>query len=187
MKNTLKTLFISFIMSISLNSYSQYNDDDVYIKKTNENTANYQQVITKQVVGQIDSYTTKFGETFKIGDTITLGVPFRNENFDNIMQEFGLNFYPLPSNASHSIVKIKKIYARNKVVYIYTTKAQGYIYGLVITNLESSIENGEIKSSILTSDQALEELKKWKSKYDLELITEDEYNKKKVELSKFIK
>lgn len=37
-----------------------------------------------------------------------------------------------------------------------------------------------------TSEQAINELKKWKDKLDLELISQEEYDKKKNELSQFI-
>lgn len=40
---------------------------------------------------------------------------------------------------------------------------------------------------LFDSNKALIELKKWKEKLDLGLITQEEYNKKKVELSKYIK
>jgi hypothetical protein len=52
---------------------------------------------------------------------------------------------------------------------------------------ESAIENGEIKSKKMSSDDALTELKRYKDKLDLGLITQKEYDEKKTELSKLIK
>lgn len=152
-----------------------------------QSSATYDEVISKQKTGLIDKYTTQNGEEFKVGDTITLGVAFRNEKYDFIQQNAGIEYYPLPNSASNSKVVIKKFTIRMKTVYVNTTKPQGFVYGLIINNFDSAVSNGEIKSKIMTSDQALEELKKWKDKYDLGLITEEEYNKKKEELSKFIK
>jgi hypothetical protein len=149
--------------------------------------ATYNQVISKEKTGQIDKYFTQNGEEFSVGDTITLGVSFRNENFDYIQQNAGIEYYSLPNTASNSQVVIKKINIRAKSVVVSTTKPQGFVYGLIIANFDSAITNGEIKSKIMTSDQALEELKKWKDKFDLELISQEEYNLKKAELSKFIK
>ena len=57
----------------------------------------------------------------------------------------------------------------------------------MITNFDGAVSNGEIKSKIMSSDQAIEELKKWKDKLDLELISEEEYKQKKAELVKYIK
>lgn len=39
----------------------------------------------------------------------------------------------------------------------------------------------------MTSDAAMEQLKKEKEKLEMELISEEEYNKRKEELMKFIK
>jgi len=152
-----------------------------------QTSATYDEVISKQKKGEVDIYITKNGEKFKIGDTISLGVAFRNEQFDFIQQNAGISYYPLPNTASNSEVVIKKIVIRAKTVLVNTTKPQGFVYGLTIINFESAVINGEVKSKLMTSDQALEELKKWKDKLDLGLITEEEYNKKKEELSKFIK
>lgn len=41
-------------------------------------------------------------------------------------------------------------------------------------------------SSFLTSDEAIQELKKAKEKLDLELITQEEYDKIKEELKQYI-
>jgi hypothetical protein len=150
-------------------------------------TATYDEVLAKQKTGQIDKYISQKGEEFCPGDTITLGVAFRNEQFDYIQQNAAIEIYPLTNTASNSKVIIKRILIRSKTVVAYTTKPQGHIYGLIITNLDGAVSNGEVKSKIMSSDQALAELKKWKDKLDLGLITEEEYNKKKAELIKFIK
>jgi hypothetical protein len=53
--------------------------------------------------------------------------------------------------------------------------------------LEDAILVGEIKSFGMTSDEALTELKKAKDKLDLGIITQEEYDLKKAELTPFIK
>lgn len=148
--------------------------------------ATYEDVISKKVKGRINTYISKSGEEFSVGDTITLGVAFRNEQFDFIQQNAGIAVYPLPNTASGSLVTIKKITIRSKTTLISTTKPQGLVYALLITNVEGALENREIVSRILSSDEALEELKKWKSKLDLDLITSEEYEAKKKELAKYI-
>lgn len=151
-----------------------------------QKTATYNQVINKEVKGSLESYTTQAGEVFKVGDEIELGVP-KGRDFAFIKQEFALNFYPLSSTASHSKVKIKAINASSRLVTIRTTPAQGYVYGLWIMNFESAIKDGEVKTNLMSSNEALDELKRWKDKFDLGLISEEEYLKKKTELSKLIK
>jgi hypothetical protein len=49
------------------------------------------------------------------------------------------------------------------------------------------MSTGEIKGTGLTSDDALAELKKAKDKLDLGLITQEQYDLKKSELTPFIK
>ena len=53
--------------------------------------------------------------------------------------------------------------------------------------VENALASGELKSSIMTSDEALAELKKAKDKLDLDLISNDEYERIKSELKKYIK
>lgn len=175
MKNIKIVLIIkSFILLLSTISVAQI-------------SASYNEVISKQKKGQIDKYITQRGEEFKVGDTITIGVAFRNEQYDFIQQNAGIAYYPLQNIASNSKVIIKSINVNSKIVIVNTTKPQGYVYGLIIANFESAILNGEVKSKIMSSDEALNELKKCKDKLDLGLISEEEYKKKKEELSKYIK
>jgi hypothetical protein len=152
-----------------------------------QTSATFDEVNSKQKKGFVDKYITQNGEEFKVGDTITLGVAFRNDLFDFIQQNAGIAYYPLTNAASHSKVVIKNIKISMKTIQVNTTKPQGHVYGLMIYNLESAIKNGEIVSKIMTSDQALTELKKWKDKLDLGIINEEEFNKKKEELMKYIK
>jgi len=174
MKRLKLLLVLIQVLSISLSVNSQ-------------TIATYDEVVSKQKKGEIDKYITQSGEEFKVGDTITLGVAFRNEQFDFIMQNAVVAQYPLPNSASNSKVVIKKITIRSKTVLVNTTKAQGLVYGLIVVNFDSAVLNGEIKSKIMSSDEALEELKKCKDKLELGLITEEEYQAKKKELSKYIK
>ena len=58
--------------------------------------------------------------------------------------------------------------------------------GLACTNFEEAIAVGEIQTQMKSSDAALQELKKWKEKLDLQIITQEEYDAKKAELMKYI-
>ena len=173
MKSIKLFLISGFAVLIPMTSFSQV-------------TATYDEVSSKKVKGQLTTYITQKGEAFSIGDTITLGTAMSNEQFDLIEQNSGLSFEPLSNVASHSQVVIKKIKALSKIVYVRTTKPQGGTFGLMITNFEAAVINGEVQSKIMSSDQALEELIKWKSKLDLGLITQEEYEAKKKELAKLI-
>jgi hypothetical protein len=150
--------------------------------------ATYDEVITKKKKGKITTYITKRGQEICEGDTITIGVPFNNDNYDYIYQFAGISTYPLTSMASGSKVRIKRMKAHMKMVYLYTTKPNGFVYGLYVGNVEGALENGElVDEDFITSEKALEMLKTEKDKLDLGLITQEEYDEKKIELSKFIK
>jgi hypothetical protein len=148
-------------------------------------TATFDDVQTKRVAGDIGTYISKSGETFKVGDTITIGSS-KHIEFANIWQNAGLSYYPIENSAAGSKVIVKSIKAQSRVVYLNTTKPSGYVYGLRI-KLESALEVGEVASKQLTSSEALQLLKNEKDKLDLGLITQEEYEKRKAELSKFIK
>jgi hypothetical protein len=67
-------------------------------------------------------------------------------------------------------------------------RTKGFIGTLNYTiQFENTLSNGEIKGTGMTSDEALEKLKKAKDKLDLGLITQEEYDKIKTELTPFIK
>jgi len=137
--------------------------------------------------GTFTEYISSSGQSFKVNDTLTLGVPFRNENFDFVVQNAGIAYYPLPGILSGGKVIITKIKIEGKRLKVNTTTPPGNIYSLSITNFEEAIKQGEIKSKHLSSDEALKKLKSEKEKLDLGLITQEEYNTKKAELIKYIK
>ncbi len=150
--------------------------------------ATYEQVVSKQFKGKLSEYISKDGISFKETDTIVIGPPSGKFNYAFIQQEFAMNFYPLQASATGSIVSIKSMKAASKLVYAWATKPSGAAYGIYISSLEGALEAGEISvKGQMTSDEALELLKKEKDKLDLGLITQEEFDKKKTELSKYIK
>ena len=149
--------------------------------------ATYDDVLQKRIKGSINVYVTRDGQKFSVGDTITLGKSTGVKNYEFIVQNAGLSYEPLQNAASASQVVIKSMNAIFKKLSIRTTKPQGYVFALFINNFEGAVVNGEITSNVMSSDEALKELKKWKSKLDLEIITQEEYDAKKKELVPFIK
>jgi hypothetical protein len=53
--------------------------------------------------------------------------------------------------------------------------------------LEDALNKGELKSKIMTSEEALFELKKAKDKLDLGIITQEEFNALRTKLAPLIK
>ena len=139
--------------------------------------------------GAYDGYESKDGILYKIGDKITLGVPSKDNFFSYIYEVVFLDQYDLGAERGGQQAEIKRIdYTGDKRVgYQAVLTCKGEVLSTYKVQIEKAIATGEIESSILSSDAALAELKKAKDKLDLELITQEEYDKIKAELSKFIK
>ena len=137
--------------------------------------------------GQFNEFVSVDGQSFKVGDTLTIGVPFRNNEFLYMFQNAGIAMYPVYMNASGSKVIIKKIHVMMKVLYVNVTHPQGYVYGLMINKFDEALKYGEIKTNMMSSSEAINKLKDEKEKLNLGIITQEEYDAKKSILIKFIK
>jgi hypothetical protein len=142
--------------------------------------------------GDHQSYVSKNGDTYKVGDKIKIGYPSSNKTFAFIWQGDGL-LVPLERasvNISGNEVEIKRINVSGtkRAGYTVYLKTKGHV-GIVnyTIQFENALETGEVESYGLSSDQALNQLKKAKDKLDLELITQQEYDSLKSVYSKFIK
>ncbi len=157
----------------------------------NAQTISFEEIskATKKPKGKFTTYISENGAEYKIGDNITIGIPSANGTFaflkgDGLLTPVGSN---APSTFSGRKGKIKKLWfaGTKKAGYQIVLKVEGL--GGYLIYLEGAIQTGEIESFGMTSNQALEELKKAKDKLDLELISQEEYNKIKAELIKYIK
>ena len=142
--------------------------------------------------GEYTSYIGSDGGIYKIGDRIKIGVPSSNKTFAFITQGDGIltPLQPLPAAQSGTETEIKKIFisGNKRTGYSVSMRTKGVIGLLNYTiQFENALSTGEIKGTGMTSDEALAELKKAKDKLDLGLITQEEYDKKKAELTPFIK
>ncbi len=94
------------------------------------------------------------------------------------------------TSASGTETEIKKIVivGNKRTGYSVAMRTKG-VTGLLnyTVQFENALSTGEIKGSGMTSDEALEALKKAKDKLDLGIITQEEYDKIKAELTPFIK
>lgn len=148
----------------------------------------------ERIKGKFTEYISKDGSSYKIGDKIRIGVPSSNKTFAFITEGDGilLPVTNLSVTFSGTETEIKNIIIggnkRTGFHIILRTKGNVGVPGSGYNiNFENAVENGEVKSFGMSSDEALSELKKAKDKLDLGLITQEEYNVKKEELSKFIK
>ena len=144
------------------------------------------------VRGEYTSYIASDKAVYKIGDKIKIGVPSTNKTFAFITSGDGMviPITALPVSLSGTDTEIKRIWivGNKRAGFSVNMRTKGYT-GLANNTLdfENALANGEVKGFGKTSDEALSELKKAKDKLDLGLITQEEYEKIKAELTPFIK
>jgi hypothetical protein len=134
-----------------------------------------------------DEYLSKEGFLYKVGDVIKINKPTSGDKFSFITDRFN-------QLQASSVITGKDMVIKNILVIGF--KNTGYELCMTINNstipdnilkFESAISYGEIKPKGMTSDDALNELKRAKDKLDLGLISKEEYEVKRLELIKFIK
>lgn len=142
--------------------------------------------------GEFTSYISQDNATYKIGDRIKIGVPSSNKTFAYITEGDGLllPITNLTTASSGQETEIKRIFVvgNKRAGYSVAFRTKG-ITGLsnYTIQFENALSTGEVKGFGKTSDEALTELKKAKDKLDLGLITQEEFDKSKSELAKYIK
>ena len=164
----------------------------------------------------ITAYVASDGVTYKIGSTITYGYPTNGKYYLYFLDVTGSWLNALVGNGETTaadravsqeraerienraggVATIKRIQCVpidpfNKMTCgckIYLVLNRG---GLACTNFEEAIATKEVvvKANLedMASEAAIQELKKWKEKLDLQIITQEEYDAKKAELMKKIK
>ena len=132
------------------------------------------------------------GYSYKVGDTLKIGMPSSNKTFAFITEGSALQApYQSPVSSAGTNTVIKKIYVNgnNRMGYRITIVGKG-ICGICpqyYINMEEAMASGEIKTKGITSDEAMSQLKKGKDKLDLGIITQEEFDKMKEKLVKYIK
>lgn len=143
----------------------------------------------KPKVGIYTSYVYKDGNTYKVGDKLILG-PTSLQG--RVVYAYIREVIPFLSNETVNISQ-RGSETVIKSLHLNGNKKAGYDVSIVCTRslqiqLDNAIESGEVKlAGILSSDEALSELKKAKDKLDLGVITQSVYDSLKVAYMKFIK
>lgn len=175
----MKTALLLLTLTYGLNAYcQQINYSDLNsIKK-------FEKLYT--------TYVSKDNLVFNVGDRLKIGRPSSvAQTFIYITEMDALTGTErLSAGYSGFETEIKRIrVGGNKrigyAVILYTKGVWGPSTFLI--NIENALATGEIRSSVMTSDEALAELKRAKDKLDLGLITQQEFEKLKAELAPLIK
>ena len=139
--------------------------------------------------GEYKSYTSKDGTVYKIGDTIKIGFPSSEKTFAFVTTGDGIwtPVQRVQAGASGQRSEIKKIIVdgTKRTGYVVYLKTKANI-GQYTIQIDNAVATKEIVSSVMTSDEALAQLKKAKDKLDLGLISQKEYDELKAQLTKYI-
>ena len=144
------------------------------------------------IKGQYESYVSKDGSVYKVGERVEFGNPSgTNGKFVTIQKmDIAGTLYVVGAEAINTSAEIKKIRvggtSRSGYKVSFQTKGMTGVDNYFF-NMEDAILVGEVKSFGMSSDEALTALKKAKDKLDLGLISQEEYDKIKAELTPFIK
>jgi hypothetical protein len=141
-------------------------------------------------------YTASNGVTYYVNGILTFGLgSLPNGNFKYAKHGGAMALLSYDRSKGRDQSCISKDYAGTSslIKIIESTEYNGKDVITIIlktqsirVDVENAISCGEIDGG-MTEDQALIQLKKEKHKLDLNLITQDQYNAKKAELSKYIK
>jgi len=138
-----------------------------------------------------DIYVAKDGHQYKVGDTLKIGRPSSNKTFAYIMEGNAL-VTPVPSSVSssgsNSIIKKIAVGGTKRTGFKITIVGKGIcsLCPQYYIDFEEAVATGEIQSFGMTREQAIAKLKEAKDLVDLGLMTKEDFEKLKEELSKII-
>lgn len=160
-------------------------------------TLRFDESLEDKTETDFSSYIASDGYEYKVGEKIKIGQPSTSGGFEGNKKLFAFIskgdgvFSPIMSVSSDwsgTESEILKIFvagtSRTGYKVFMRTKAMVYRYRI---NFEEALKSGEIEPKGMTEETALKKLAQEKQKLDLGLITQDQYEKVKLELSKFIK
>lgn len=177
MKHIITLLTLLFTFSITAQSYS-YEE----LKKAEK---------LNQIPKEFTEYTAGNGQVFKVGDMIVWDNPM-NEN--NVYA----HIYGLDALGTSSTFGIRNKGFESEIIKFRKggTKRMGFeIYAVCKTptganrayiSIEKALNEGEIVSNMMTREQAIAKLKESKELLDLDLMTQEEYDKIRAELTPII-
>lgn len=160
----------------------------------NAQTVTYEEVTnaTKRPRGTFDEYVTSLGESIKVGDTMYLGNPSNANN--SFLYVFEAAFASTPTLAS---IRAQSWGSEVLKIAVGGTKRMGFGVSIVsktelgltryYTEYEKALSVNEVKTEMLTRDNAIAELKEAKELFDLDMMTKEEYEAVRAKVTPIIK
>lgn len=146
--------------------------------------------------GEYDAYLAKDGHLYKKNDKLTFGITSNGKTYAYMWErENALHFLanvptlPISGKWAGKTGVIKHIYIRGnkkKGHDVLVILAVGDASRIEVRPFEMALQSGEIISQGKTKEMALKELKEAKDMLDLGLITKEQFEAKKSELSPYI-
>lgn len=164
----LLAILVLFVTNISFAQIAEYNK----LSKNNQS---------------FNEYKSKNGDIIKVGDSLMIGKAMDPDGFRYISQGGG-RMHATHGGKPFVIHKIKS-YGKEKSGFTIWISFKGYGLLPVDVDYENALAAGEIvnRTGTLTRQQAIDKLKESKELLDLEVITQEEYDAIREEVSKTIK
>lgn len=138
-----------------------------------------------------DVYVAKDNHPYKVGDTLKIGKPTSEKNFAFINEwEHFPESGRVKIEASGTNTILKRIYvggsrkAGFKIFFI--GKGKCALCGPNYIDVEEALSSGELKSFGMSKEQAIAKLKEAKDLVDLGMMSKEDFDKLKAELSPII-
>ena len=178
MKN--KFIVLSLVLLLAFN-FS--NAQQITFKQVNEST--------NRIKGKITSYVTSIGDTIKIGDKVKFGNPSNaNISFVYIYEFTALVTPTLASiraqGRNSEVLKIRVSGSKRKGYKVQFTSRTEDGFMRYFYDYETALSVGEIATDRLNRAEALAKLKESKDLWDLGMLTQEEYNVLRKELTPVI-
>lgn len=131
-------------------------------------------------------YKSKNGDVLKLGDTLILG---KASDFDGYRYLLQINIKVHATHGGKKVVINKmRVYGNEKTGFNMWFHFKGFGWTPLDLDYENALEAGEINNpkGKITRQQAIGKLKENKELLDLGVISQEEYENLKIELSKII-
>lgn len=190
----MKKLFIliSFLLSLNTIVLAQEANEDV----RPETSYTELQSWSRDKNGRYDSYTSKNGHTYHREDKLTFGVTSDGKTYRYMWERVNAlhalaGVMPTPISGKWAgktgVIKNIIVTGNKKTGHEVTiVLAVGGASRIEVRPFEMALESGEIVQLGMTKERALKELKEAKDMLDLGLITKEQFEAKKAELSPYI-
>jgi hypothetical protein len=149
--------------------------------------------ITKGTFEQIDCnvYVAKDGHSYKIGDTLKIGRPSINKTFAYINESAGFTeLKPASISISSNNSVLKRIYVggtkRTGFHMMVIGKGMCALCPQYYIDFEDAIATGELQSFGMSREQAIAKLKEAKDLVDLGMMSKEDFEKLKADLTPLI-